>query len=334
MIKLRIRQFLAHCLWPVPVSVFHHWASIPLVVVNYHSIRGWDPDAAIRKKTYRTAAQMEHDFRYFKKHYRPVTLTQVLAWQKGEATLPPKALLVTFDDGLSVVYSHIRPLLKQHQIPAVCFVNPAFLSGTEMHYQRKVNALQQELNRTNCTLLQVMPHQPGDNPPIQSLSEVTYLRRALLDEVALRVGIRWDAILKQQPVYLSESEIEEMIGEGFFFGAHSWDHPPYSELTQEARIQQTVDSADWLARRFGLAYRAFAFPYRDKWLNRSLFRSISPHIDLSFGTQGFLRDCMPNHLHRVDVERSRLPVGLAMRWNYARYFFQRLTGRKEWNRLE
>lgn len=51
-----------------------------------------------------------------------VSVDQVLRAKSGGAPLPPKAVLLTFDDGYTSVYRHAWPLLKMLKIPSVISV--------------------------------------------------------------------------------------------------------------------------------------------------------------------------------------------------------------------
>jgi len=51
-----------------------------------------------------------------------VSVDQVLSAKSGGALLPPKAVLLTFDDGYTSVYQHAWPLLKMLKIPSVISV--------------------------------------------------------------------------------------------------------------------------------------------------------------------------------------------------------------------
>lgn len=51
----------------------------------------------------------------------PVSMSEVVAATSG-ASLPDRAVLVTFDDGDPTVLDHALPLLSERSMPAVCFV--------------------------------------------------------------------------------------------------------------------------------------------------------------------------------------------------------------------
>ena len=59
--------------------------------------------------------------------YHVVSLDDVLAAQRGERPLPPRAVLLTFDDGYRSFYTHVYPLLIAFNYPAVLSVVGSFL---------------------------------------------------------------------------------------------------------------------------------------------------------------------------------------------------------------
>ena len=94
-----------------------------LLVISYHDIRddvapkGDGDRYAI--STHNFVAQIDW---LIASGYRPVSLDQVASASRGEAPLPDKAVLLTFDDGLRSVYTHAFPVLRAYRIPAVAAV--------------------------------------------------------------------------------------------------------------------------------------------------------------------------------------------------------------------
>ncbi|QDK45603.1 poly-beta-1,6-N-acetyl-D-glucosamine N-deacetylase PgaB [Bdellovibrio sp. ZAP7] len=68
---------------------------------------------SIRKK------DLVDQFDYLKAHYNVVSLQDIIDANHGKKTLPPKAVLITVDDGLASFYDNVYPLLKQYKYPAV-----------------------------------------------------------------------------------------------------------------------------------------------------------------------------------------------------------------------
>ncbi|MBF0619138.1 MAG: polysaccharide deacetylase family protein [Candidatus Omnitrophica bacterium] len=74
-----------------------------------------------------TAGRFEEQLCYLKKYYHPVSLMDVVAASEGKKTLPPYAVVLTFDDGYASNYEQAFPLLKKYHVPATVFVTTAFL---------------------------------------------------------------------------------------------------------------------------------------------------------------------------------------------------------------
>jgi biofilm PGA synthesis lipoprotein PgaB len=51
--------------------------------------------------------------------YHPISLQQIVDARAGKQPLPPRAILLTFDDGYESVYTKVFPLLKRFNYPAV-----------------------------------------------------------------------------------------------------------------------------------------------------------------------------------------------------------------------
>lgn len=60
------------------------------------------------------------------RHYSPISLDDLVAAHRGERSLPPRAVLFTFDDGYRDFAEHAWPTLRRAGVPAVLFVPTAF----------------------------------------------------------------------------------------------------------------------------------------------------------------------------------------------------------------
>jgi peptidoglycan/xylan/chitin deacetylase (PgdA/CDA1 family) len=90
-----------------------------LRVLEYHSIStdGFEDQITIPKEKF-----IKH-LEYLKENgYTTMWLSEIDAYQKQQLPLPPRTVLLTFDDGYVNNYTELFPLLKQFNMKATCFM--------------------------------------------------------------------------------------------------------------------------------------------------------------------------------------------------------------------
>lgn len=93
------------------------WPQNHFLVLAYHDVEDNDPDQ--RYLAVRTSALSEQISWLLHNGYRAVSVQEILDAHKGGRPLPPKAFLLTFDDGYSSFYTRVWPLLKAYNVPAL-----------------------------------------------------------------------------------------------------------------------------------------------------------------------------------------------------------------------
>lgn len=329
--RSNIKKFALSLCALLPFGLLRRWARKQLIVLNYHSIYKWDKDEQIKRKVYRTESQFQEDLNFMKKYFKVIGIEGLLNSVKGQNDLSDHPLIITFDDGLKVVYDKIFPLLKREQLPAVVFINPSFVDNRDMHYLRKKTILLGHIEQMNGEFEELTKTEKGQKlkEKINQLHGISYAQKLVLYEVASILGIDFVKMLKTNPLYLSVDEINEMIEGGVAVGAHSMDHPPFQELSLEEQYDQIKESVDWVVDKFNLDYKVFAFPSNDRHIKKSLFEMVKPHVDLTFGVQGLMKDEFDFHYHRIEIEATGKKAITAFKYEYLKLILQRLVGKSE-----
>jgi peptidoglycan/xylan/chitin deacetylase (PgdA/CDA1 family) len=78
-----------------------------------------------------TTNVFESQLKYLKENkYTVIRLRQLVDYYLGKKqSLPPRAIVITVDDGHKSVYTDLFPLLKQYQVPVTLFIYPSALSN-------------------------------------------------------------------------------------------------------------------------------------------------------------------------------------------------------------
>jgi len=89
----------------------------PLLVLMYHSIL---PNPGRIGRYVCSPETLQNDMEYLAANgYTAVSVAQVLDYQAGRGTLPPKAVMLTFDDGFYNNYVYVYPLLQKYNMKAI-----------------------------------------------------------------------------------------------------------------------------------------------------------------------------------------------------------------------
>ncbi len=108
-----------------------------LTVLAYHDVRE-DIKRNFAPDQYAVSAEnLAMQFAWLRNNgYKVVSLDQVIAAQEGRRQLPPKPVLLVFDDGLQSSYTAVYPLLQLFDYPAVFSIVTAWIeSDVEVVYE-------------------------------------------------------------------------------------------------------------------------------------------------------------------------------------------------------
>jgi peptidoglycan/xylan/chitin deacetylase (PgdA/CDA1 family) len=200
----------------------------PLRVLCYHGID--DPDAFAR--------QLE----WLVRHLRPVALDDVVESVRDQRPLPPRSVLVTFDDGNRSVLDRAAPLLHARRVPAVVFVVTDLIGTERPFWWDEVNDLA-----------------GADGPAlVRTLKTVdNHERLAALD------ALRRTAATPRSAPQLTGSELRELDAAGVAVASHSRTHPCLPRCTDDEVIDEVRGSREALSELLGHPPVAFAYPNGD-----------------------------------------------------------------------
>jgi peptidoglycan/xylan/chitin deacetylase (PgdA/CDA1 family) len=314
-----IKYHLLPFVFSGPLSlVLEKLATVKIIIPYYHMVS--DADVTHTKHLYphKTKKQFSEDLDYLCKNFHPIQLHDLLAYIKHDQSLPPKALLLTFDDGFREMHDIVAPILRQKGMPATFFVNSSFTDNRNLCYQHQASLIIECLltrgvsTRTQQMIERLLPrkHQGSTTSLHQRILAISYAHKELTDDIAKLLELDTTDYLQTQRPYLTIKQINHLIADGFTIGAHSIDHPLYSALALDEQLRQTIESVLFVKNTFHLDYGAFAFPHSDLGVTKQYFESIAHTglVDVSFGTAGLVDDCIPYSFQRLSLERPIIPA--------------------------
>lgn len=262
-----------------------------VVMPLYHLVSDEEAPHVRRLYRHRTPREFAADLDFFLRHFAPLELDDLL---HGKVHRRPSFWL-SFDDGFREVHDVVAPILKAKGVPATFFLTTGFLDNAELFFRCKASLL------------------GGD------ALAVRYAERSRLDRMAEDAGIDFGAYLRERRPFLDSSQVATLMNDGFSIGAHSIDHPLFSDIGFDEQVRQARDSHAWLSERFEGVNRVFAFPFNDFGVQPEF--PARAGMDAVFGLRGLWQDRhQPRWFQRFSMEEGEATAAERMRHEIARLY--------------
>lgn len=170
MLKNLVRRFLYAS---GALSLYHRLRNADsLTVVMFHrTLDPGDPRWPARDPDYTLPrAVFARSLVFFKRHYNVVTLSQVLDAHRGREPLPPRAALLTFDDGWLDNLDHALPELRRAGLPALMFVVADAVGRQQPFWQEQLISAWKRGAVSVPALAARMPGEPTSQGPGQAVA--------------------------------------------------------------------------------------------------------------------------------------------------------------------
>ncbi len=215
------------------------WRRRRLLILCYHGVslqdeHEWDPELFVTPAFLRRRFDILRD-----KGYAVLPLGEAIcSLQRG--VLPPRSVVLTFDDGFYNFFSAAAPILEEFKYPATNYVSSYYCIN-----QRPILGLTLRYllwrARSQMLPLRVLPGQEGPVDladlqqreklagslfkEVRKLSSNRDAQHAWLGEVATQLGIDWENIVRSRLFHLmTAAEVTETARRGFDIQLHTHRH--------------------------------------------------------------------------------------------------------------
>lgn len=204
-----------------------------LTVVMFHrTLSPDDPRWASCDPDYTLSTErLEQSLAFFRRHYNVVSLEQVLASRRTGAALPPRALLITFDDGWADNADYALPALRRAGLPALLFVVADAVGTRQPFFQERLIAA---WRRGALSVDELVAALPEDQLPAAGVDEsIASLRKVIARLEALDADTR-ARVLEPLMTRLDDGhrhmvtveELQRLQDGGVALGLHGKTHTP------------------------------------------------------------------------------------------------------------
>ena len=274
-------------------GLFRRTNAAGLAVVTYHGVLppGYIPVDAGFDGNLVSAEMLRRQLGLLKKHYNLISPADALAWREGRRELPPRAVLLTCDDGLLNCVTDMLPVLREQQVSCLFFVTGFLLgeSRSMLWYEElfllflRAPAGQFEIAAEGIAIQGELGSREARRAvwwnSVKQLSRIDAGRRsAFLRALRVRCGSQTeqnfdekDDVSRRRFGLLTLAELRELVAAGMTIGAHTLSHPMLSQLPPDAAYSEISESRLQLEAALQQRVWALAYPFGDS-------QSVTPEV--------------------------------------------------------
>lgn len=215
------------------------------------------------------SASFRHQMKYLVQNYDPICLRDLmLAIEEGHE-LPPRPVVITFDDGFEDNYTHAFPILREFGIPATIFLSTGLVSSGETFWFDRVSQLVLSNPGREIAVGLDRFRIPADRASARLATQyVLRLMKRVTNKLRLATLAEWEKTLGPSagPSHTAYSrpmtwdQVREMADEGIEFGSHTVNHPILSRCDDIELEYELSASRDAITREVGQAPLSISFP--------------------------------------------------------------------------
>lgn len=244
-----------------------------VTVVMYHYIR----DLSNSRYPFINGLEIEHfkyQIEYFKENYNIITMEMLIEAFDDSKILPPKSILLTFDDAYIDHYINVFPILKSYNIqgsffpPVKAVIEHTVLDVNKIHFIISAESNKSKIINSVYKLLDKYRVEYGlesndyyyqklaiatryDTPDIKFIKMLLQvelersIRKIIIDDLYKEYfGINENVFSRE--LYMNYDQIKLMQRCGMHIGSHSYDHYWLGSLSKEKQKIELEKSLDFL----------------------------------------------------------------------------------------
>lgn len=280
-----ISPFLKRVVYPglARTGYLRRRASPGPAVLTYHGVfpEGYRVRDADLDGSLVSARGLRQQLQCLRDHYHIISPEQFLGWLEADETLPPRAVLLTCDDGLRNVVTDMLPVLREFDAQCLFFVTGAAASeeAAVLWYE----ALYLWMQAASPSAVLHLPQAGIEHCTIRPTSRRALwwgmvqklscfaeerrqnLLRLLREQMGIPAG--WQtSLLRNEAEYrrfclLDRAGLLELQQAGMAIGAHTLSHPMLAQLPDEEARKEIVAGRSVLQDALSSAIWALAYPF-------------------------------------------------------------------------
>ena len=257
-----------------------------VTIVMYHYVRPL-ASSPFPRLTALDLAAFRRQLAYIRRHYSPIRLADLVAAACDSHPLPPRPVVLTFDDGYSDHHRHVFPLLAAQEVPAAFFLVRSALVDRTIFDANKIQFILAAVDDVAAVVAEIeRAIEASRHPDVRPVAEyrIKYaiasrfdepksayvkrmlhhalpdsVRRPLVDDLFHRF-VTADERGFAAELYMTVDQAREMAAAGMEFGAHADRHVALAGLGRDDQARE-IDGALCALDATGVPRRRFTYCY-------------------------------------------------------------------------
>ena len=243
-------------------------------ILNYHRINYPHAIGSLDGEVLSASPELfDEEVRFCKQHFDVLSFCDLRRSLDGSVRLPPRPLIITFDDGYRDNYQHAFPILKSHGVTAMFFVAVGFIGSTQLFWwdavARAVKTYKGRLLRCHLGGEEIAFDTQSHRARLESIKSILRRLKALPNQARVEAVAKLSesaSASDSEPAnaggeIMTWNEVREMHAAGMEIGSHSMTHPILSKVEEADRLRHEVaGSKAALEASLGTEVTVFSYP--------------------------------------------------------------------------
>lgn len=206
---------------------------------------------------------------FLTRHFNIISLEEAIGSLVKKNFLPPKSMVITFDDGYKDNYINAYPILKKYKIPATIFLTTDFIDNdNDLIWTDKVAYIINKTKKDSITIPELGSCDLRDRQKrdkckmalIEHLRQIDdFEKNEIIDFLCRDLDIQIEDKIASD-LYLSSKEILEMSRNDIGFGSHSCSHTILTKISLKQAFSEIIDSKKKIEGIINKKVNLFAYP--------------------------------------------------------------------------
>lgn len=241
-----------------------------MLVVNYHRIGTVEGNAFDDGVFSARPEEFEAQVAYLCRHFRVLSLTELIELSRDGCQFPERCALITFDDGYRDNVSLAFPALRKHGASAVFFVPTDYVENPRLTWWDHVAYIVKKTQRPTLAL--------QTDPPVTIDLTATSRRNAIfqvlrvyktaskankagfLSQLEDSAEVQVDRVALGRELFMSWSDLRQLVDSGMSIGSHTHTHQILAQLSVADQRRELSVSRGMLQERLKQPIASVAYP--------------------------------------------------------------------------